>query len=170
MQTSRVGCAALLFFLASNAGLLAGDRFYTGEPLPQSQVALVMVGNHLRMDALTLEGKPKADLVGKYKVEVLPGGLLLCVNYAGVGVRSEGCVDVRLNAQAGHTYYIYASLPLDTGLWDQVVVDFARDEDYPTGKDGKQIRERALKHFRGDRDPAKETVVSGHGQEYHIWR
>ena len=164
MQTTRVVLAVLFSSLVLSGG------FYAGEPLPPSQVALVMVGASCRLDALTLEGKPRADLVGKYKVELLPGQHHLCVNYRSGQSHSVGCADVSLNAQAGHTYLIYGSFPVGTSRWVPVVVDFARDEDYITGKDGKRTQERALKHFQGDRSPAKETAFRSGGQDLSIWR
>ena len=170
MQTTRVALTVLFSSLVLSGDLFAGDRFYAGEPLPPSQVALVMVGIDYRLDALTLEGKPRADLVGKDKVELLPGQHRVCVHYQRGQQSSVGCVDVALNAQAGHTYYIYGSFPLGTGRWDPVVVDFAREEDYITGKDGKRTQQRALKHFQGDRSPAKETVFRSGGQDLSIWR
>ena len=170
MQTTRVVLAVLFSSLVLSGELFAGDRFYAGEPLPPSQVALVMVGANCRLDAVTLEGKPRADLVGKYKVELLPGQHRLCVNYRSGQSHSVGCADVSLNAQAGHTYLIYGSFPVGTSRWVPVVVDFAREEDYATGEDGERTKKRALKHFEGDRSPAKETTFRSGGQDLSIWR
>ena len=168
MQTSRVVLAVLFSSLVLSGELFAGDRFYAGEPLPPNQVALVMVDvMQCRIDFLTLEGKPEVQLSPKKnQVELLPGQHHLCVHY-GTGFQPRNCVDVALNAQAGHTYYIYGQPGHYTGVgryftWRPVVVDFVREEDYITGKEGKRTQQRALKHFQGDRLPAKETVGKGH--------
>ena len=176
MQTTRVVLAVLFSSLALGGDLSAGDRFYPGEPLPPNQVALVMVDvMQCRIDFLTLEGKPEVQLSPKKnQVELLPGQHHLCVHY-GVGFRPRNCADVALNAQAGHTYYIYGQLGhlteevgryyTEAGrhyTWRPVVVDFAREEDYITGKEGKRTQQRALKYFQGDRLPAKEKVGKGH--------
>jgi hypothetical protein len=170
LQTTSVVCAALFSSLVLSGALSAGDRFYPGEPLPPSQVALVMVGTNYRLDAVTLEGKPRADLVGKDKAELLPGQHHVCVYYLTGQQHSVGCVDVSLNAQAGHTYYIYGNFPAGTRRWDPVVVDFAREEDYVAGKEGKRTQQRALKYFQGNRDPAKETAFRSRGQDFSVWR
>ena len=162
MQTTRVVLTILFSSLVLSGGLFAGDRFYAGEPLPPNQVALVMVDvMQCRIDFLTLEGKPEVHLSPKKtKVELLPGQHHLCVHY-GAGFHPRNCVDVALNAQAGHTYYIYGQ-ELGHSTWRPVVVDFAREEDYITGKEGKRTQKRALEHFQGDRLPAKEKVGKGH--------
>jgi hypothetical protein len=160
LQTARVALIALVSSLALHGALFAGDRFYPGEPLPQSEVALVLLHYKCSLGSLTVEGKPAMPLLAKMQLELMPGQYHLCVGYAYIGAystaNSKGCVDLPLKAEAGHTYYIYPDFPRPN-TWQPTVVDLPQDADLKAAKDGEKTKKRAQKYFEGNRRPATDS-------------
>jgi len=133
-------------------------RFYTGTPLPSNQVAIVLLHRHCILDDFM--GKGLLRTVSAF--EVLPGHYDLCIRYHYSGTystsSSQGCVNLKLNTQPGHVYYIYSEFP-KPGLWQPTFADFVRDEDFARFDhgllryidNGSEIKARSTRYLQGER-------------------
>ena len=177
MRMRVVAVCGILMMLAGCASS-SGRRFYSSEPLPLKNVALILTKSNCHLDSVTQEGQTKMNLWGEDRVlgELLPGTYVLDLRYQYQGDYSSargGIVPYRLQVRAGHFYYIYAEFP-ETNTWRPAVIDVARDEDYQqianlnrlgwlgaNDEDPEFIKKRVNKYFAGPRTPLKKEYHDG---------
>jgi hypothetical protein len=149
-------------------------RFYSGEPRPVEQVAL-LVGNVWdpsvgtvcpNFRTITEAGnEPKALFLGKTMAEVLPGhytveiGCTLSrfttVNMGATTVYAPTVIEI--DAKAGHVYYVWVDRK--KGM-NPIVVDVGQHEDYKQIKNGSFIEGCVNKYFRGKRHEVQVHEVT----------
>jgi hypothetical protein len=159
MAPLLIPLAIILSILASGCAMSPNTaRFYSGEPRPSTEVAIVLLHHHLVLD--NFNNKPMLRTVSS--LENLPGVNVLCLRYHYQGSYSKGisqdCIDIKVTSQPGHVYYVYPSFPTEY-QWRPVTVDFSRPEDYAKFHqellsdidDGSDIYNRANRYIRGER-------------------
>lgn len=183
-------CGILIMFVGCAAS--SGRRFYTSEPRPPKDVALILTKSECHLDSVTMEGQPKMNLRGNDRVlgELLPATYKLELRYYHQGEYSPtqrgGIVSYSLQVAAGHLYYVYAEFPAPN-TWRPAVIDIVRDEDYPkiatlnrhgwlgdSDEDPEFIRKRVNRYFAGPRTPLKNEnyhgiMINGKKEDITLW-
>jgi hypothetical protein len=122
--------AGMLLACGLNLYVVNSRRFYTGDPRPVGEVALLAIHSVYSITSLQEEGKDtKVFALPFYGGEVIPGKYILCIDTKYAGTGSMDCVKVPLEAQTGHMYCI---LPKGDGSEKGMpqVVDIAAEADY----------------------------------------
>jgi hypothetical protein len=191
MKSTRVTALYLLVsFLTVNLSACVsvnGRRFYSGDPLPPEQVALIFIDDDFGLFLCSIEDKlfaiahddgSLAAQSGVNAVEVLPGRWSFRVGYyhattaylplAGTVFPitawslTKRCLDVNIDAHGGHVYYI--------SQWNPRVVDITRDEDYQGIKNGELVHRRVKKYFQEERSVIRVGLWQVSGKEYKVVR
>ena len=165
---TAVLCLGLFAMQASALDFYKSDgRFYSGEPRPDKEVALIvgdvdLMGECPAFTRLMEEGKPGKQLfMGKTLVEVLPSRYTISVACGHIGytyITRYTFSDLVIDAQPGHVYCVRA----ENGPAHEkhlVVADISRDEDYGTFKSGKDVKKHVDRYFRGKRHEVKEMDI-----------
>jgi hypothetical protein len=151
-----------------------GNRFYSGKPLPSSEIALVFAANDCSVYDIREETEKEEKVFGDKLVgwgpwdmlDLLPGRYIAGVIYSrgGAGTTYElgGRVEVQVNAQAGNIYILYPEFTRakEKATWRPILVNFndyskencqkmygALDSCYEKDK----IRELATKYLQSER-------------------
>jgi hypothetical protein len=148
------------------AGCATGLRFYSGEPRPRNEVALFRTGGGCDCVSVQEAGQPQKAFYIYPSGELLPGYYILRCGYVNVSgtATSNGAVNVELNAQAGHLYFIHAEI-LDRGTWTPRVVDVSGDDDY--SKVPAQYREGLRGWVRAYLQSGRRVVRQDSGGMWH---
>jgi hypothetical protein len=175
----RIVYCLIVFFmcLAGCAAMVGGRRFYSGEPRPIRDIAiLAVVDGNCRVDSITESGKPKKNLTGggdDVLGELLPGNYAIDVRYVNQGVYSTirgKSVMLSLHAEPGHVYFIYPEFPT-TGGWHPSLIDIANDEDYNKlegmGKPSN-FKKSINVYISGERKEIQKVFTTKDGE--HLWR
>ena len=129
----------LLLACGLNLYVVNSRRFYTGDPRPLGDVALLAIHSVYSITSLQEEGQDaKVFALPFYGGEVIPGRYILCIDTKYAGTGQLECAKIPLEAQAGHTYCV---LPKDAGGKGMPeIVDIASEADYAKITD-TQVRE-----------------------------
>jgi hypothetical protein len=89
-----------------------------------------------------------------YELELLPGDYTLSLSYSASNLYGDK-VGLRLQAEAGHVYYISPWFP-DRNTWTPHVIDISKDEDYYPISNGPDsdymvVKKSVSEYFRGER-------------------
>lgn len=120
----------LLLACGLNLYVVNSRRFYTGDPRPLAEVALLAIHSVYSITSLQEEGKDsKVFALPFYGGELIPGKYVLCIDTKYAGTGSLDCVKVPLEAQPGHTYCVLPKTEgADKGIPE--IVDIASEADY----------------------------------------
>jgi hypothetical protein len=169
-------CLLLFLFNLFGCAHSPGVRFYSGEALPQKQVAFIYLANKCQLGAVTREGHNRMELFAWNSIdgEIIPGNYILELRYFNSGTYSKvkgDTVNFPLRAEAGHVYYIAAEFGSST--WHPNVIDITSSEDYNkiTNGNPKHVKDKIVKYFQGERVPLQETEVHFYGGGVRkMWR
>jgi len=108
-----------------------GYRFYSGNPRPRNEVSIFTTSGGCQCMTIEEEGQPAKSFYYNPGSELLPGHYILRCGYISTlgNTTSNGAVNVEINMQAGHLYFIYPEFPAPK-TWNPTVIDIFRDEDY----------------------------------------
>lgn len=167
--------AAMLGLPLILSGCIVGMRFYSSDPRPPKDVALIYAAA-CSLDAVTPEGRPKMNLVGTNGAisEVLPGKYVLDLRYVNQGAFSTSTGDTApcvLQAEAGHVYYFYPEFPAPK-VWRPAFVDVANDEDYKKipRRDPATVKKWIAKYWASPRPAVKKEEIQTKDGTLTIWR
>jgi hypothetical protein len=143
-------------------------RFYDGPPRSIKEVAIFAAQEDCMISAVRQGGNEKSLCLPKYGGELMPGRYQLTVGYVHSGLykttTSKGPVHIEINAQGGHTYFIYPTFP-GSDTWQPSVIDIASDEDYLKIKDTfdrEWLKNNIATYLSGNRRPLMpSTTVPG---------
>ena len=151
----------LLLACGLNLYVVNSRRFYTGDPRPLGDVALLAIHSTYSLTSLQEEGKDsKVFALPFYGGELIAGKYVLCIDTKYAGTGSLDCVKVPLEAQSGHTYCVLPKTEgADKGMPE--IVDIASEADYAKIKDA-QVREFFRKNVSeyqaSDRRPLRKSL------------
>jgi hypothetical protein len=147
-----------------------GQRFYPGNPRPLNEVALFTKHEDCLIPGVVEEGKPTKEFWENPGGELLPGRYILRVGYI-VGSTVGHAVNIELNAQPGHLYYVYPELFINgtwvnhltfsrSTMWRPVMVDIARDEDFykVPEEQREKLQNWRRNYLQGERPAIKQNL------------
>ena len=120
---------ALLFFMCCLLGCATadygwGNRFYSGKPLPNSEIALVFAVNDCSIYDIRVETEKEEKIFGFKSLgwgpwdmlDLLPGRYIAGFIYHRSNGDMGGRVQIQLNVQAGNIYVIYPEITRESEL------------------------------------------------------